>query len=344
MHGLDLKELPEAAYALTELSSLLAPHNSLRCTSESLYISISPKLAQLSALTILDLGWNQLKVVPPAIFELPLLQSLILNNNLLESVDPRIGQLGKTLKTLHLGVNMLKSLPEEMGQLTALTSLIAPSNRLSQLPDSMSRLISLDDIYLRYNEFTQLPKVLYTLPKLSIISIEDNRIAHLPETSDLPKAQILHSVPQEVLPNLYIGSSSTSKNQRSLQAFGITHHVALTDPIGDTKAPECVISPSVFQERLLLQLSDVEAQNLDDAIIQCNAFLEKALQQGHRVLVNSTLGVSRSAAIICAYMIKHLRLSYDEALTKVKTVRGNVKPNAGFERQLRAYEISIHRP
>jgi Leucine-rich repeat (LRR) protein len=343
LHSLEVETLPEKVYDLTELNSLLVRHNKLECCTNNLTISVSPRLSQLQALTILDLGWNQLKVVPPPIFELKLLQSLILNNNLIETLDPRIGSLGNTLKTLHLGVNQLTSLPDEVGQLTALNSLIAPSNLITDLPETMVGMVSLDDIYLRGNHLTKLPAVLNKLSRLSIISVEDNRIVVLPDASELPKAQVLHSVPQEVLPNIYIGSASTSKNRRSLALFQLTHHVALTDPIGDSHSPESAVSDHIFQERLLLTISDVEAQSLDEAIRQCNGFLETAVQQGCKVLVNSTLGVSRSAAIICAYMIKNLGVSYEEALARLRTVRGNVKPNSGFERQLLAYEKSFKR-
>jgi predicted protein tyrosine phosphatase len=338
LHGLEIEAIPAAVYRLTELNSLLARHNSLKCSPENLTISFSPELSQLKALTVIDLGWNSLKVVPPPIFELPLLESLILNNNAIEVLDPKIGNLGKTLKTLHLGANMLARLPDEIGQLTALNSLIAPNNEIASLPDSMVGMVSLDDIYLRHNHLTSIPSVLSKLSRLSIISIEDNRIISLPPLSDFPKVQILHSIPQEVLPNIFIGSASTSKNRRSLALFQLTHHVALIDPIGDSHAPECAISDHIFQDRLMLQINDVEAQSLDDAIVQCNAFLENAAQHHHKVLVNSTLGISRSAAIICAYMIKNLGVSYDEALSRLRAVRGNVKPNPGFERQLRAYE------
>ena len=341
LHGLDLEALPSKVYELADLTSLLARHNQLKCAPEQLTISVSPKLLQLQSLTILELSWNQLKAVPPPIFELKLLESLVLNNNDLEVLDPRIGNLGHTLKTLHLGVNKLVSFPKEIGHLTALNSLIAPNNNISELPDSMADMISLDDIYLRYNNLTTIPKALCSLKRLSIISVEDNRIVSLPDPADLPAVQLLHSVPQEVLPGIFIGSSSTSKNRRSLALFGLTHHVALTDPIGDSQAPECNVSDHYFQDRLLLQISDVEAQPLDEAIRQCSTFIENAVLRGHKILINSTLGVSRSAAIICAYMIKNMHVTYDEAISRLRTVRGNVKPNAGFERQLRLYEQTM---
>lgn len=338
LHSLALEALPEEVYLLTGLNSLLARHNELKCSVDNLTRSFSSSLVQLQALTVLDLGWNALKVIPSPIFELLHLESLILNNNEIEVLDSKIGQLGKTLKTLHLGANLLTSLPNEIGQLTALNSLILPNNQLTALPETVSQLVSLDDIFLRQNHLTSLPTALNHLPNLMIISVEENCIVTLPPPSELPKALLLHSVPQEVLPNIFIGSASSSKNRRSLASLQLTHHVALTDPIGDASNPECIISDNHFQDRLVLQINDTESQSLDETIVQCNAFIASNLALGHKVLVNSTLGVSRSAAIIIAYMIKNLNVSYDDALARLRTVKGNVKPNPGFERQLRIYE------
>lgn len=344
LHGLGLIEIPEEAYALTEITSLIARKNGLECTSTNLYGSISPKLTSFSALTILDLGWNRLKVLPPCIFELPLLESLIVNNNELEELDARIGTFANTLKTLHLGVNRLKELPDEIGKLKALNSLIAPNNRLSALPASICNLEALVDIYLRYNQFTSLPRALFGIPTLTIVSVEDNRIVSLPDPSELPRSSIIihHSVPQEILPHIYIGSSSSSRNRSSLEQLHLTHHLALIDAIGDSHSAESSsISDHTFSDRLLMVLNDTEAQNIEDAISRANAFIERAIRDGGNVLVNSTLGTSRSAAIICAYMIKTLKIGFDEAIARIRSVRASAKPNAGFEKQLRFYEQSI---
>ena len=55
-------------------------------------------------------------------------------------------------------------------------------------------------------------------------------------------------------------------------------------------------------------------------------------------------GVSRSAAIVIAYLIRNHHLSYDNAFDLVKRKRACVKPNAGFVRALQEWESSLKRP
>lgn len=58
----------------------------------------------------------------------------------------------------------------------------------------------------------------------------------------------------------------------------------------------------------------------------------------YRVLVYCGAGVSRSAAIVVAFLIYYHRLSLDLAYAIVKSVRPSVNPNEGFKRKLREYE------
>jgi hypothetical protein len=54
------------------------------------------------------------------------------------------------------------------------------------------------------------------------------------------------------------------------------------------------------------------------------------------------MGISRSAAIVCAYLIATMRMTPDEALDAVKEKRWIVMPNVGFLRQLEKYFIQLH--
>jgi len=55
-------------------------------------------------------------------------------------------------------------------------------------------------------------------------------------------------------------------------------------------------------------------------------------------LIHCREGRSRSSAILIAYLIHYHHMTYDEALDKIRLKRPIVRPNIGFERQLRNLE------
>uniref|UniRef100_A0A1I8F2R3 Protein-tyrosine-phosphatase n=1 Tax=Macrostomum lignano TaxID=282301 RepID=A0A1I8F2R3_9PLAT len=61
---------------------------------------------------------------------------------------------------------------------------------------------------------------------------------------------------------------------------------------------------------------------------------------GRRVLVYCKAGVSRSATLVLAYLVKHAGLSLREAHSVCKRRRPFIRPNAGFWRQLCTFELS----
>lgn len=52
------------------------------------------------------------------------------------------------------------------------------------------------------------------------------------------------------------------------------------------------------------------------------------------------MGISRSATVICAYLIATTRITPHEALVAVRAKRGIVSPNTGFLRQLEEYYVA----
>lgn len=72
-------------------------------------------------------------------------------------------------------------------------------------------------------------------------------------------------------------------------------------------------------------------------------FIQTAIQAGGKVLVhwlglNSQAGISRSSAVICAYLMYSQKIKSDEALRILKTAHLEADPNTGFMRQLLKYE------
>lgn len=70
-------------------------------------------------------------------------------------------------------------------------------------------------------------------------------------------------------------------------------------------------------------------------------FIDAALQQGGRVLVHCGDGISRSPALIIAYLMMTFNVTHEEAFLHVQARRFCASPNLSFQRQIEAYE-DIH--
>ncbi|KAK9736711.1 Dual specificity phosphatase, catalytic domain [Popillia japonica] len=132
--------------------------------------------------------------------------------------------------------------------------------------------------------------------------------------------------------NLYLGSLSAAKNIQTLTSCKITHILTI-----DT----CPLPRHILELKHLtvkyVQLSDQPKEDLLSHFDNCISFIEDGLANG-AVLVHCYFGVSRSASVIIAYIMKKHNLSYYEAFEKVKSKRSIVYPNQGFVSQLKLYK------
>lgn len=61
--------------------------------------------------------------------------------------------------------------------------------------------------------------------------------------------------------------------------------------------------------------------------------------RGGRTLVHCVAGVSRSAAMVLGYLVKHRAMSLADAFALLRAARPAVRPNSGFFRQLIDWEL-----
>lgn len=67
-------------------------------------------------------------------------------------------------------------------------------------------------------------------------------------------------------------------------------------------------------------------------------YINKARQEGSKVLVHCKMGVSRSASVVIAYAMKAYNWDFQTALQHVKEKRSCIKPNTSFLSQLETYQ------
>lgn len=90
----------------------------------------------------------------------------------------------------------------------------------------------------------------------------------------------------------------------------------------------------------LIPAMDVDYYDMTKHFDRCFDFIDKC-RKSTSVLVHCWAGVSRSATIIIAYLMKKYEFNFDESLNFVKKKRKQIYPNPGFIRQLRNFESQL---
>ena len=78
--------------------------------------------------------------------------------------------------------------------------------------------------------------------------------------------------------------------------------------------------------------------NTEEQVLPCLRFIDEG--QGGTLVV-CTAGMSRSATICIAYMMKYRGYSYDQAFALAKKARFYVNPNSGFIEYLKSFEKEL---
>lgn len=87
-------------------------------------------------------------------------------------------------------------------------------------------------------------------------------------------------------------------------------------------------------DHLRLEMEDTETQSLESITQVTTPFLSQARYDGKRVLVHCSAGISRSVAVVLAYLLSSFDMTLEEAYMYVQKRRPVASPNIGFMRQL----------
>ncbi|XP_038650603.1 dual specificity protein phosphatase 12 [Scyliorhinus canicula] len=130
---------------------------------------------------------------------------------------------------------------------------------------------------------------------------------------------------------LYIGDAADLAQAESLSHSAISHVLTV-----DSQEPP----PLGDRQTMFVRALDEPCTDLLSFLDDCVRFIQEALSEASAgVLVNCHAGVSRSAAVVTAFIMKTDDLTFEEAHNKLQAVKPDVKINDGFVKQLKLYEV-----
>uniref|UniRef100_A0A8C4X051 Dual specificity protein phosphatase n=1 Tax=Eptatretus burgeri TaxID=7764 RepID=A0A8C4X051_EPTBU len=142
--------------------------------------------------------------------------------------------------------------------------------------------------------------------------------------------------PVEILPFLYLGNAMHAARREALDSLGIT---ALLNVSSDL--------PNHFEGLFTYKSIPVEDNQKADIgawFLEAIDFIDSVRQSGGRVFVHCHAGISRSATICLAYLMKTQSLRLDEAFDYIRERRSVISPNFNFLGQLQSFEAQILSP
>ncbi|KAG8578665.1 hypothetical protein GDO81_010575 [Engystomops pustulosus] len=142
--------------------------------------------------------------------------------------------------------------------------------------------------------------------------------------------------PVEILPFLYLGSAYHASRKDMLDTLGITALINVS--------ANC---PNHFEGHYQYKSIPVEDSHKADISSWFNEaidFIDSIKNKGGRVFVHCQAGISRSATICLAYLMRTNRVKLDEAFEFVKQRRSIISPNFSFMGQLLQFESQVLAP
>ncbi|XP_042296175.1 dual specificity protein phosphatase 10-like isoform X2 [Sceloporus undulatus] len=152
-----------------------------------------------------------------------------------------------------------------------------------------------------------------------------------PLTPDLENAEL-----SPILPFLFLGNEKDAQDLERMLSLNVGHVLNVTTHLPLYHAD----SGRLRYKRL--PATDNNRQDLRQYFEEAFEFIEEAHQSGKGVLIHCQAGVSRSATIVIAYLMKHTLMTMGDAYKYVKGRRPIISPNLNFMGQLLEFETDLN--
>lgn len=149
-------------------------------------------------------------------------------------------------------------------------------------------------------------------------------------------AQIVAPNPETNTGGLWISNWRPAKDIDWLKQKGITHVLGVI--------PLSLHKPLFYETTgvkiLYYNTEDNNGFRISIYFEESYLWIDEALSKGN-VLVHCGAGISRSATIIIAYLMKKNKWTMDHSLKLIQGARPNANPNLGFRKQLKEFEAKL---
>lgn len=219
-------------------------------------------------------------------------------------------------------VKMIEKITEEkIGQILYLIDTDFPEVLRKSLENFYNGLIEfvLYDDYKEQHKDVKLVRTSYT-PNYPMIQSP-------PHTPDM------HFEMSEIIPGLYLGGEETAINKELLKKNNVTTILNVTSHI-----PFYHESEFTYYR---IPIIDALSVDIKQYFVETFKIIDDTLTENKKILIHCQAGISRSATIVIAYIMKKNKMKMNDAYKLVHTKRTCISPNLGFCGQLMLYEKEL---
>lgn len=128
--------------------------------------------------------------------------------------------------------------------------------------------------------------------------------------------------------SIYLGSYELGAKVRDgLKLLGVSHILLVGNSMHE-------VFPDDFQYKSIL-IADKPTENIEQYFDECISWIDSALMDPNNVVfIHCKAGMSRSATITIAYLMRAHKLNFIDAVETVRQARYWIIPNSGFKQQL----------
>jgi dual specificity MAP kinase phosphatase len=217
----------------------------------------------------------------------------------------------------------VQKIKEILNEKSGIVYYLHGQNFSDELQKSLSTYYGTTLIFMNYDEYVEQNRD-------SIILVPTEFKVLYPITMSPPQTPDGRYEISEILPGLYLSGEEGATDKKVLNEKGIEIIINMTDHI-----PFKYEGEFTYHRFPLLDQGTNDIKKYFDPTFY---IIDKALSEGKKVLVHCQAGISRSATIVIAYIMRKQKLLMNQSLQFVYTKRKCISPNLGFCGQLIMHE------